>query len=1760
MLITGESGAGKTENTKKVITYLAMVATGAGKKSEKKVSLEDQIVATNPIMESYGNAKTSRNDNSSRFGKFIRIHFTASGKLAGCDIVSYLLEKSRITEQQEVERSYHIFYQLLQPFGDGIGSGLKNMCHLSEDIYDYIYVSQGKTKVESIDDNEELEYTEDAFNVLGFSEIERDSCYMLTAAVMTYGGIEFTTKGRDDQAECSHVGPDTFPGKAAALCGVDAASLLKAFCKPRIKVGTEWVTKAQSCEQATNAVGGIARAIFDRLFKWLIEKCNDTLIDPTLKKCNFCAVLDIAGFEIFEYNGFEQISINFVNEKLQQFFNHHMFVVEQETYVGEGIDWEMVDFGLDLQAAIVMFEKPMGIWAILEEESLFPKATDKSFEEKLKASLGKLPVFLKPQSKTDPRAHFAISHYAGIVSYNVTNWLEKNKDPVNDSVVEVIKSTSTIELLVWLWRDHPGQPTTVEKEERKKKKAGGGKTVSSVYLVSLTDLMNTLYACEPHFVRCLVPNTHKKPGDVEPPLIMHQLTCNGVLEGIRICMRGFPNRIYYADYRMRYWILGQEEINSSSDNKKAVWALMDKIKFDREFYRLGHTLVFFRAGALGKLEEYRDVIVNRLIRYIQGVCYQRLRFRDFAKRRDQRELINVCQRQFRKYVSMREWSWFVIIQKTRPLIGMPNPEEELRILEEKANDTYGKYKDALDVTKQLQEQNNALKDDIQALSKQLEQEQGNISIYTDRQAKANKLKSETEVELATQQGILANEEASRTELAAEVKQHSGSINVVKKDMEDLELAITKVEQEKANRDHIIRTLNDEVAEQDEVINKLNKEKKHVAENQAKSNEDLIVAEEKVEHLTSIKAKLEETLDELEGALDKEKRGRGKVEKEKRKKEGELKVTQDMVGDLERNKRELETAIAKKEHDIKGLAAKLDDEQSLVAKLQKNIKELQGRVEVLEEELEAERQARAKAERQRSDLAREIDQLGERLNEAGGATHAQIELNKKREVEVSKLRKDIEEVNIQHESILSNLKRKHQDAIQEMTEQIDQLQKMKAKIEKDKTHILNEISEGRAATDEVMRAQSSSDKSNKALTATLTELGKKLAEANLTLGDFEAAKRKIAAENSDLIRVVGDLDCNLTMLLKAKSSMQAQLEETKANADNESRERSLLLGKFRNLEHEVDIAKEALDEEMASRDNVLRQVSKAEGDASLWRAKYENEAVAKAEELEMTKMKLSARLTEAEGTISNQNAKIAQVEKAKAKLQSELEAMLMNLDQAQVMNAAMERKAKQFDTVISEWKHKVDSLTYDLDVTQKETRNISSDLFKIKSAYEETVMQLEEVRRENKTLSNEIKDIMDQISEGGHSIHEIDKIRKRLEAEKMELQAALEEAEATLEQEENKVLRHQLELTQVRQEIERRLAEKDEEFMAIKKNQSKALEALQGALETESKGKAEALRMKKKLETDVSDLELALEHANAGALETQGTIKKYQQQVRDAQMKVDEESHMKSLAQDEKVNAERKTAAIQNALEEGRTLLEQADRARRTLEQELADSNESLADLSNTNQAIAAAKRKMESELNTLSADLDEMSAEGKISEEKAARAMIDAARLADELRVEQDIAMTLEKDRKLLEAQCKDSHSRADEAETNALKVGRKAVNKMESRIRELESELDAETRRYADASKCFRKTERRIKELTFASDEDKKNHERMQALIDQLQGKVKSYKKQIEEAEEIAALNLAKFRKVAGALGEAEAVAGENEQALARSKARARSASIGPM
>ncbi|XP_044596092.1 myosin heavy chain, muscle isoform X7 [Cotesia glomerata] len=1756
MLITGESGAGKTENTKKVIAYFATVGASTKKPDEsekKKGSLEDQVVQTNPVLEAFGNAKTVRNDNSSRFGKFIRIHFGPSGKLAGADIETYLLEKARVISQQTLERSYHIFYQMMS----GSVKGLKEMCCLSDNITDYYFVSQGKTTIPGVDDGEECQLTDQAFDVLGFTQQEKDDIYKITASVMHMGGMKFKQRGREEQAEAD----GTEEGeRVAKLLGVDCQDMYKNLLKPRIKVGNEFVTQGRNKDQVTYSVGAMSKAMFDRLFKWLVKKCNETL-DTKQKRQHFIGVLDIAGFEIFDYNGFEQLCINFTNEKLQQFFNHHMFVLEQEEYKKEGIVWQFIDFGMDLLACIELIEKPMGILSILEEESMFPKATDKTFEEKLNNNhLGKSGNFLKPKPPKPGQqaAHFAIGHYAGNVPYNITGWLEKNKDPLNDTVVDQFKKSSN-KLLIEIFADHPGQSGDGGKDAKggRGKKGGGFSTVSSSYKEQLNNLMTTLRATQPHFVRCIIPNELKQPGVIDSHLVMHQLTCNGVLEGIRICRKGFPNRMMYPDFKLRYKILAPQAVDQvAGDPKKAAAAILDASGLDADQYRLGHTKVFFRAGVLGQMEELRDERLSKIVSWMQAYMRGYLARKDFKKLQEQRLALQVVQRNLRRYLKLRTWPWWKLWQKIKPMLNATRIEDELAELQERARTAQENFEREEKMRKELEVLNAKLLTEKTDLLRQLDGEKGSLTEYQERAIKLAAQKMDLESQLLDVSERLQQEEDTRNNLFQNKKKLDQEISGLKKDIEDLELAIQKSEQDKATKDHQIRNLNDEIAHQDELINKLNKEKKNQSEINQKTAEELQAAEDKVNHLNKVKVKLEHTLDELEDTLEREKKLRADVEKGKRKTEGDLKLTQEAVADLERNKKELEQTIQRKDKELSSLTAKLEDEQSLVGKLQKQIKELQARIEELEEEVEAERQARAKAEKQRSDLARELEELGERLEEAGGATSAQIELNKKREAELSKLRRDLEEANIQHESSLASLRKKHNDAVAEMGEQIDTLNKLKARAEKGRHDIHAELNSARAAIDQVAREKAAQEKIAKQLQHQLNEAQGKLEELNRTVNDFDAAKKKLSIENSDLLRQLEEAESQVSQLSKIKISLTTQLEDTKRLADEESRERATLLGKFRNLEHDLDNIREQVEEEAEGKADLQRQLSKANAEAQLWRSKYESEGVARAEELEEAKRKLQARLAEAEETIESLNQKVIALEKVKQRLATEVEDLQIEVDRATAIANAAEKKQKAFDKIIGEWKLKVDDLAAELDASQKECRNYSTELFRLKGAYEESQEQLEAVRRENKNLADEVKDLLDQIGEGGRNIHEVEKARKRLEAEKDELQAALEEAEAALEQEENKVLRSQLELSQVRQEIDRRIQEKEEEFENTRKNHQRALDSMQASLEAEAKGKAEALRMKKKLEADINELEIALDHANKANAEAQKNIKRYQQQLKDVQTALEEEQRARDEARELLGISERRANALQNELEESRTLLEQADRGRRQAEQELADAHEQLNDLSAQNASISAAKRKLEAELQTLHSDLDELLNEAKNSEEKAKKAMVDAARLADELRAEQDHAQTQEKLRKALEAQIKELQVRLDEAEANALKGGKKAIQKLEQRVRELENELDGEQRRHADAQKNLRKAERRIKELSFQADEDRKNHERMQDLVDKLQQKIKTYKRQIEEAEEIAALNLAKFRKAQQELEEAEERADLAEQAITKFRTKGRGGS----
>ncbi|XP_072290995.1 myosin heavy chain, fast skeletal muscle-like [Eucyclogobius newberryi] len=1753
VLITGESGAGKTVNTKRVIQYFATIAVSGGeKKPEGKMqgSLEDQIIAANPLLEAYGNAKTVRNDNSSRFGKFIRIHFKTTGKLASADIETYLLEKSRVTFQLSDERGYHIFYQMMTNHMPE----LVEISLLTTNPYDFPMCSQGHITVASIDDKVELEATDNAIDILGFTHEEKLSIFKMTGAVLHHGNMKFKQKQREEQAE-----PDGTEDadKVAYLLGLNSADMLKGLCYPRVKVGNEFVTKGQTVPQVMNAVPALAKSIYERMFLWMVIRINQ-MLDTKQSRNYYIGVLDIAGFEIFDYNSMEQLCINFTNEKLQQFFNHTMFVLEQEEYKKEGIIWEFIDFGMDLAACIELIEKPMGIFAILEEECMFPKASDTTFKNKLyDQHLGKNKAFEKPKpAKGKAEAHFSLVHYAGTVDYNITGWLDKNKDPLNESVIQLYQKSS-VKLLAILY---PPPVEEVKGAKGGKKKGGSMQTVSSQFRENLGKLMTNLRSTHPHFVRCLIPNESKTPGLMENHLVIHQLRCNGVLEGIRICRKGFPSRILYADFKQRYKVLNAGVIPEGQfmDNKKASEKLLGSIDVNHDEYRFGTTKVFFKAGLLGVLEEMRDEKLASLVTMTQALCRGYLMRTVFVKMMATRDAVYTIQYNVRSFMNVKHWPWMKVYYKIKPLLKSAETEKELVQMKE----NYGKMSTdlatALAKKKELEEKMVSLLQEKNDLLLQVASESEGLTDAEERCEGLIKSKIQLEAKLKETTERLEDEEEINAELTAKKRKLEDECSELKKDIDDLELTLAKVEKEKHATENKVKNLTEEMASQDESIAKLTKEKKALQEAHQQTLDDLQAEEDKVNTLTKAKTKLEQQVDDLEGSLEQEKKLRMDLERAKRKLEGDLKLAQESIMDLENDKQQSDEKLKKKDFEISQLLSKIEDEQSLGAQLQKKIKELQARVEELEEEIEAERAARAKVEKQRADLSRELEEISERLEEAGGATAAQIELNKKREAEFQKLRRDLEESTLQHEATAAALRKKQADSVAELGEQIDNLQRVKQKLEKEKSEYKMEIDDLSSNMEAVAKAKGNLEKMCRTLEDQLSEIKTKNDENVRQMNDLGSQKARLLTENGEFGRQIEEKEALVSQLTRGKQAFTQQIEELKRQIEEEVKAKNALAHGLQSARHDCDLLREQFEEEQEAKAELQRGMSKANSEVAQWRTKYETDAIQRTEELEESKKKLAQRLQEAEEQIEAVNSKCASLEKTKQRLQSEVEDLMIDVERANGLAANLDKKQRNFDKVLAEWKQKFEEGQAELEGAQKEARSLGTELFKMKNSYEEALDQLETMKRENKNLQQEISDLTEQIGETGKSIHELEKSKKQVETEKIEIQTALEEAEGTLEHEESKILRVQLELNQVKGEIDRKLAEKDEEIEQIKRNSQRITDSMQGTLDSEVRSRNDALRIKKKMEGDLNEMEIQLSHANRQAAESQKQLRNVQTQLKDAQLHLDDAVRAQEDFKEQAAMIDRRNGLMVAEIEELRAALEQTERGRKIAEQELVDASERVGLLHSQNTSLLNTKKKLESDLVQIQSEVDDTVQEARNAEDKAKKAITDAAMMAEELKKEQDTSSHLERMKKNLEVAVKDLQHRLDEAENLAMKGGKKQLQKLESRVRELETEVENEQRRGVDAVKGVRKYERRVKELTYQTEEDKKNNTRLQDLVDKLQLKVKAYKRQAEEAEEQANVHLSKCRKVQHELEEAEERADIAETQVNKLRAKTRDSGKG--
>ncbi|KAM9280899.1 myosin-1B isoform 1-T1 [Morus bassanus] len=1760
VLITGESGAGKTVNTKRVIQYFATIAASGDKKKEEQQpagkmqgTLEDQIISANPLLEAFGNAKTVRNDNSSRFGKFIRIHFGATGKLASADIETYLLEKSRVTFQLKAERSYHIFYQIMS----NKKPELIEMLLITTNPYDYQYVSQGEITVPSINDQEELMATDSAIDILGFTPDEKTAIYKLTGAVMHYGNLKFKQKQREEQAE-----PDgtEVADKAAYLMGLNSADLLKALCYPRVKVGNEYVTKGQTVQQVYNSVGALAKAVFEKMFLWMVVRINQQL-DTKQPRQYFIGVLDIAGFEIFDFNSLEQLCINFTNEKLQQFFNHHMFVLEQEEYKKEGIEWEFIDFGMDLAACIELIEKPMGIFSILEEECMFPKATDTSFKNKLyDQHLGKSNNFQKPKpGKGKAEAHFSLVHYAGTVDYNISGWLEKNKDPLNETVVGLYQKSS-LKTLALLFASVGGAEAESGGGGKKggKKKGSSFQTVSALFRENLNKLMTNLRSTHPHFVRCLIPNETKTPGAMEHELVLHQLRCNGVLEGIRICRKGFPSRILYADFKQRYKVLNASAIPEGQfiDSKKASEKLLGSIDVDHTQYKFGHTKVFFKAGLLGLLEEMRDEKLAQLITRTQAMCRGYLMRVEFRKMMERRESIFCIQYNVRSFMNVKHWPWMKLFFKIKPLLKSAESEKEMANMKGEFEKTKEELAKSEAKRKELEEKMVSLLQEKNDLQLQVQAEADGLADAEERCDQLIKTKIQLEAKIKELTERAEDEEEMNAELTAKKRKLEDECSELKKDIDDLELTLAKVEKEKHATENKVKNLTEEMAVLDETIAKLTKEKKALQEAHQQTLDDLQAEEDKVNTLTKAKTKLEQQVDDLEGSLEQEKKLRMDLERAKRKLEGDLKLNQESIMDLENDKQQLDEKLKKKDFEISQIQSKIEDEQALGMQLQKKIKELQARIEELEEEIEAERASRAKAEKHRADLSRELEEISERLEEAGGATAAQIEMNKKREAEFQKMRRDLEEATLQHEATAAALRKKHADSTAELGEQIDNLQRVKQKLEKEKSELKMEIDDLASNMESVSKAKANLEKMCRSLEDQLSEIKSKEEEQQRTINDISAQRARLQTESGEYSRQVEEKDALISQLSRGKQAFTQQIEELKRHLEEEIKAKNALAHALQSARHDCDLLREQYEEEQEAKGELQRALSKANSEVAQWRTKYETDAIQRTEELEEAKKKLAQRLQDAEEHVEAVNAKCASLEKTKQRLQNEVEDLMIDIERSNAACAALDKKQKNFDKILAEWKQKYEETQTELEASQKESRSLSTELFKMKNAYEESLDHLETLKRENKNLQQEISDLTEQIAEGGKAIHELEKVKKQIEQEKSELQASLEEAEASLEHEEGKILRLQLELNQVKSEIDRKIAEKDEEIDQLKRNHLRVVESMQSTLDSEIRSRNEALRLKKKMEGDLNEMEIQLSHANRQAAEAQKNLRNTQGVLKDTQIHLDDALRTQEDLKEQVAMVERRANLLQAEIEELRAALEQTERCRKAAEQELMDASERVQLLHTQNTSLINTKKKLETDIAQIQGEMEDTIQEARNAEEKAKKAITDAAMMAEELKKEQDTSAHLERMKKNLDQTVKDLQHRLDEAEQLALKGGKKQIQKLEARVRELEGEVDAEQKRSAEAVKGVRKYERRVKELTYQSEEDRKNVLRLQDLVDKLQMKVKSYKRQAEEAEELSNVNLSKFRKIQHELEEAEERADIAESQV--NKLRAKSREIG--
>ncbi|KAM9112900.1 LOW QUALITY PROTEIN: myosin-10-like [Pangshura tecta] len=1506
ILCTGESGAGKTENTKKVIQYLAHVASSHKARKEQSIPLESpnlarhpgelerQLLQANPILEAFGNAKTVKNDNSSRFGKFIRINFDVAGYIVGANIETYLLEKSRAIRQAKDERTFHIFYQLLVGAGENTKAEL-----LLEPFNQYRFLSNGFLPIPGQQDKEIFQETMESMRIMGFSPEEIHSMLRMVSAVLQFGNIVFRKERNTDQASM----PDnTAAQKLCHLLGLNVTEFSRAILTPRIKVGRDYVQKAQTKEQADFAIEALAKATYERLFRWLVHRINRALDRTKRQGASFIGILDIAGFEIFQLNSFEQLCINYTNEKLQQLFNHTMFVLEQEEYQREGIAWDFIDFGLDLQPCIDLIERPVnppGVLALLDEECWFPKATDKSFVEKVIQEQGGHPKFQKPRQLRD-KADFCILHYAGKVDYKADEWLMKNMDPLNDNVATLLHQ-STERFTAELWKDvdrivgldQVSSMGDVAFGASYKTKKGMFRTVGQLYKESLAKLMATLRNTNPNFVRCIIPNHEKRAGKLEPHLVLDQLRCNGVLEGIRICRQGFPNRIIFQEFRQRYEILTSNAIPKGfMDGKQACERMIQALELDANLYRIGQSKIFFRAGVLAHLEEERDLKITDIIVSFQAAARGYLARKAFMKKQQQLSALRVMQRNCAAYLKLRHWQWWRLFTKVKPLLQVTRQDEVMQakaVELQKVQDQHVKTQSEL---RDLESKYQQLAEEKAILAEQLQAETELFAEAEELRARLAAKKQELEEILHELEGRVEEEEERAQQLHSDKKKMQQHIQDLEEQLEEEEAARQKLQLEKVTTESKLKKMEEDLLLLEDQNSKLHKVKGlqatrldsdqrrkklegQVQELQIRASE----AEQAKAELADRVAKLQTELDSVSGALGTTESKMTKLAKELATAESHLQDAQELLQEETRQKLALGSRVRQLEEEKGAMLEQLEEEEAVKANLNRQTQALQQQVVEVRRKLEEDAGAAEALEEARRRAA-ELELLGQRWEEKAQAE--KLEKNRAR------LQQELDDASLelgQQRQAVANLERRQKKFDQMLAEE--------------------KLVSARHAEERDRAEAEAREKETKVLSLT-----RALEESLELREELDRQNKQLRAELDDLVS--DDVGKNVHELERSKRALEQQVQEMRAQLEElEDELQATEDGKLR-LEVTLQAVKAQHERELQSRDNTDDDKKKL----------------------------LAKQVRDLEQELDGERKQRAQAVAARKKLELDLQEVLGQIDAANKGREEAVKQLRKLQAQLKElWREVEESRTSREEIfiqsreNEKKLKNLEAELLQLQE-------ELAAAERAKRQAQQERDDLADELANGVSGKSALLDEKRHLEARIGQLEEELDEEQSNAELLNDRYRKLSLQVETLTTELgaERSFSQKAENARQQMERQNKELRAKLGELDSSVKAKYKLTIAT--LEAKVAQLEEQLEQESRERILSGKLVRRAEKRLKEVVLQVEEERRSADQFKDQVEKGHIRLKQLKRQLEEAEEEASRANSSRRRMQRELDEVTES----------------------------------------------------------------------------------------------------------------------------------------------------------------------------------------------------------------------------